>query len=178
MVIGILNKLFSTLHRYRRRRLNQKHVRYVWDRYIGTRPKFFIRVVYNICKRDSAIRIRLMNLPEHVDELVICHVAEEMYGFFDVLVSQLRNVSAIKRLAYALGEKQAIQCKVEFDISFWSTFVLAFMEELERSDTFDRVHLNAFRDFLTIISDEMINGYFICKSERHDSQNATNSVKT
>ncbi|CAD5211258.1 unnamed protein product [Bursaphelenchus okinawaensis] len=168
MVKHILNKFISIIY-HSRQRLRQKRVRYVWDRYIGTRPRFFIRVAYNICKRDSAFRIKLTGSEDTVSELAICHAAEEMYGFFDILMSQLSHLSTIKRMAHALGEKQAIECKVDFDITFWSTFVLGFMEELERSETFDKVHLNAFRDFLTIISDEMITGYFGKKSAQQSS---------
>ncbi|KAI6183478.1 hypothetical protein M3Y97_00493500 [Aphelenchoides bicaudatus] len=144
--------------------LNTRIVREIWRLHVGSSDDYFIKVIHNACKRNTDLANQFLNGPhsKYVSkDALIAKLAENMYGFFDTVMSdEIRsNPDQIKELAYQLGRRHAHFSSEQYTLTFWDTLNLACMEELENTGLFDEIDLKSWQRLLAQVFDYMFLGY-------------------
>ncbi|KAK6737818.1 hypothetical protein RB195_020118 [Necator americanus] len=127
-------------------------------------------VIVNVMHRDDGMGEILMP-KQHAEndaekEFVLRLLADRIGAFFHSILMEetLANPHEMKKLCYNLGQQHSAYSRETFKLTYWDSFTLALLEELENRGGIPREDLRAWQALLHIISENMLAGYLDARS--------------
>ncbi|CAJ0605693.1 unnamed protein product [Cylicocyclus nassatus] len=161
---GLLDRLRG------RPRLQPARLKAVWNIHIKSHDEYFFKVLLKVMSRDEGMN-EILSPKDHANsegerEFVLKLLAERIAGFFYSLMQDevLNNPHELKKQCYALGRQHSAYSKEPFKLTYWDTFTLALLEELESRGGTPREELRAWQALLHIINENMLAGYLDARS--------------
>ncbi|KAK6737819.1 hypothetical protein RB195_020118 [Necator americanus] len=161
---GLLDRLRG------RPRIQPSRIRTVFNSHIGCHQDYFYKVIVNVMHRDDGMGEILMP-KQHAEndaekEFVLRLLADRIGAFFHSILMEetLANPHEMKKLCYNLGQQHSAYSRETFKLTYWDSFTLALLEELENRGGIPREDLRAWQALLHIISENMLAGYLDARS--------------